>query len=77
MLANGQRFPSLNSYAPGIETDDDGGITVYIGPEPPEGKERTGSARSPTPAGSRSFDSTGRLNRESTGNWKPDDLEPT
>ena len=39
MLANGQAFPSRNSYAEGLRTNDDGSIDIYIGPEPPEGYE--------------------------------------
>ncbi len=35
MLANGQKFPSLNSYAPDLVTNEDGSVDVYIGPEPP------------------------------------------
>ena len=38
MLANGQAHPSINSYSPGIQFDADGGVTLYIGPEAPEGK---------------------------------------
>ena len=39
MLANGQPFPSRNSYDPSIRANDDGSIDIYIGPEPPPGYE--------------------------------------
>ena len=39
MLANGQKFPSLNSYAPDLITGDDGSVEVFFGPEPPRGHE--------------------------------------
>ena len=39
MLANGQPHPSVSTYSPGVQADDDGGVTLYIGPEPPTGKE--------------------------------------
>ena len=77
MLANGPRFPSLNSYAPGIETDDDGGITVYIGPEPPEGKEQNWIRTLPDTGWFPLIRLYGPLEPWIDGNWKPDDLEPT
>ena len=40
MLANGQPHPSLSTYSPGVQADDDGGVTLYIGPEPPPEKGR-------------------------------------
>ena len=39
MLANGQAFPSVNSYSPNIETNADGGVDIFIGPQAPEGHE--------------------------------------
>ena len=39
MLANGQAFPSVNSYSPNVESNDDGGVDIFIGPEAPEGQE--------------------------------------
>jgi len=39
LLANGQEFPSLNTYSPDIELNDDDGVDVYFGPEPPAGKD--------------------------------------
>ena len=59
MLANGQPHPSVSTYSPGVQLDDDGGVTLYIGPGA-AGRERmpTGFAPCPTSAGSRSSAST-------------------
>jgi Protein of unknown function (DUF1214) len=39
MLANGQAHPGLSTYSPGVVTNDDGSVDIYIGPEPPPGKQ--------------------------------------
>ena len=75
MLANGQPYPSVNSYAPGLRANADGAIDLYLGPEPPAGFEATGShpARHrlvPHPAPLRPDRALVRRT------WKPGDLEP-
>ena len=39
MLANGQPYPSVNSYAPGLRANADGAIDLYLGPRAPAGFE--------------------------------------
>ena len=76
LLANGQPFPSRNSYTPGIETDDDGGVTVYIGPEPPEGKDNNWIRTLPDTGWFPLLRLYGPLEPWIDGSWKPGDLEP-
>lgn len=76
MLANGQPFPSLNSYSPGVETDDDGGVTVYIGPAAPAGKEANWIRTLPDIGWFPLIRLYGPLEPWIDESWKPDDLEP-
>jgi hypothetical protein len=75
MLANGQPFPSLNSYSPGIEIDEDGGVTVYIGPEPPDGKEANWVRTLPDTGWFPMLRLYGPLEPWIDQTWKPDDPE--
>jgi hypothetical protein len=76
MLANGQPFPSLNSYAEGLEFDDDGGVTIYIGPEAPAGKEANWIRTLPDVGWFPLLRLYGPLEPWIDGTWKPHDLEP-
>jgi hypothetical protein len=75
MLANGQPFPSLNSYADGIQQDEDGGVTVYIGPEPPGGKEGNWIRTLPDVGWFPVIRLYGPLESWIDRTWKPDDVE--
>ena len=75
MLANGQPFPSLNSYSHGLEPDDDGGVTVYIGPQPPEGKEGNWIRTLPEVGWFPLIRLYGPLETWIDRSWKPDDIE--
>ena len=66
MLANGQKYPSLNSYAPDLTTNDDGSVDIYIGPEPPASGTTNWIRTLPTPDGSPSCASTAPKNHGST-----------
>jgi hypothetical protein len=75
MLANGEAFPSLNTYSKGVQVGTDRSIDVYIGPKSPAGKE---SNWIPTPAGTAWFPMLrlyGPLEAWIDKSWKPDDLE--
>ena len=76
MLANGQPFPSINSYAQGVELDEDGGVTVYIGPELPEGKEGNWIRTLPDVGWFPMLRLYGPLETWIDRTWKPDDVEP-
>jgi hypothetical protein len=75
MLANGQPFPSLNSYSKGVESDADGGVTVYIGPEAPEGKEGNWIRTLPDVGWFPLLRFYGPLEPWIDRSWKPDDVE--
>ena len=74
MLANGQAFPSLNSYSPNVETNPDGGVDIYIGPEPPEGKEGNWIRTLPDIGWFPMIRLYGPLEPWIDKTWKPDDL---
>ena len=38
-LQTDQQFPTLDTYAKGLEKNKDGSITLYYGPKAPKGKE--------------------------------------
>lgn len=76
MLANGQPFPSLNSYSDGVQLDDDGGVTVYIGPEPPDGQEANWIRTMPETGWFPILRIYGPLEEWIDGSWRPSDLEP-
>jgi hypothetical protein len=76
MLANGRAYPSLSSYAPGLQKEADGSVDVYIGPKAPPGKE---SNWIPAPADTAWFPILrlyGPLEAWIDRSWKPADLEP-
>ena len=77
MLANGQPFPSVSSYSSGVELDDDGGVTLYIGPEPPAGKEANWIRTLPDTGWFPLIRLYGPLEPWIDKTWKPDDLKPT
>ena len=77
MLANGQPYPSISSYSPGVELDDDGGVTLYIGPEPPAGKEANWIRTIPDIGWFPLIRLYGPLEPWIDQTWKPDDLKPT
>jgi hypothetical protein len=76
MLANGQPFPSLNTYSPNVEADADGGVDVYIGPEPPAGKEGNRIRTLPDTGWFPIIRLYGPLEPWIDRTWKPDDLTP-
>ena len=76
MLANGQEFPSLNSYSPDVETNPDGGVDIYIGPEPPEGKDGNWIRTIPEIGWFPIIRLYGPLEPWIGETWKPDDLTP-
>jgi hypothetical protein len=77
MLANGQRFPSLNSYSPGVQTDEHGSVDVYIGPEPPPGQQANWIRALPDTGWFPILRLYGPLEPWIDGTWKPDDITPT
>jgi hypothetical protein len=76
MLANGQAHPSINSYSPGVELNDDGGVDVYIGPQPPPGKEHNWIRTLPDIPWFPIIRLYGPLEPWIDHTWKPDDLTP-
>ena len=76
MPANGQAHPSLSTYSPGVVTNDDGSVDIYIGPNRHPATKPTGSEPSPTPDGSPSSAYTLRSNPGSKAPGNSDDLEP-
>jgi hypothetical protein len=77
MLANGQPHPSVSTYSPGVQADEDGGVTLYIGPEPPTGKEANWIRTLPDTGWFPIIRLYGPLEPWIDDSWKPDDLEPT
>ena len=75
LLANGQPAPSLSTYSPGVEMNDDGGVDLYIGPEPPAGKEANWIRTLPDVGWFPIIRLYGPLEPWIDGSWKPDDLE--
>jgi hypothetical protein len=76
MLANGQAFPSLNSYAEGVTIADDGSVDVYIGPEPPVGREHNWIRTLPDTGWFPLLRLYGPLEPWIDASWRPGDLEP-
>jgi hypothetical protein len=76
MLANGQPFPSKNSYAQGLRTNDDGSIDLYLGPQPPIGLENNWIRTLPGTGWFPVFRLYGPTEPWLEKRWKPGDLEP-
>ena len=76
MLANGQKHPSLNSYAPGIQINDDGAVDVHIGPEPPASGESNWIRTLPDLGWFPILRLYGPEQAWFDLTWKPSDLEP-
>jgi hypothetical protein len=76
MLANGQPFPSLNSYTPGLQVSDDGSVDVFIGPEPPATGESNWIRTLPDTGWFPLLRLYGPEQPWFDLTWKPGDLEP-
>ncbi len=76
MLANGQAYPSLSTYSPGVVQNDDGSVDVYIGPEPPPGTDSNWIRTLPDIGWFPILRLYGPLEPWINGTWHPDDLEP-
>ena len=76
MLANGQPFPSINSYSPDVHVNDDNSIDIYIGPEPPNGLEANWIRTLPDTGWFPILRLYGPLAPWIDGTWKPGDLQP-
>lgn len=75
LLANGQPYPSLNSFSNGLEADEDGGVTLYFGPEPPEGKVGNWIRTLPDSGWFPMLRLYGPLEAWIDETWKPGDVE--
>ena len=64
----------MSTYSPGVQTDDDGGVTLYIGPEAPAGKEGNWIRSMPEIGWFPVIRLYGPLEAWIDGTWKPDDL---
>ena len=76
MLANGQSFPSVNSYAQGLRANDDGSIDIHIGPEPRPGYEHNWVRTLPGTGWFPLLRLYGPTEAWIDKSWKPGDLEP-
>ena len=76
MLANGQPFPSINSYSPDVHVNDDNSIDIYIGPEPANGLEGNWISTLPDIGWFPILRLYGPLEPWIDGTWKPGDLQP-
>ena len=76
MLANGQPYPSRNSYAPELRANDDGSIDIYFGPEPPAGFEGNWIRTLPDTGWFPLLRLYGPTEAWFDQSWKPGDLEP-
>ena len=76
MLANGQKFPSLNTYSSGVTTADDGSVDVYIGPQPPPGQEHNWIRTLPDTGWFPMIRLYGPLETWIDKTWQPSDLTP-
>ena len=76
MLANGQPFPSINSYSPDVHVNDDNSIDIYIGPEPANGLEGNWISTLPDTGWFPILRLYGPLEPWIDGTWKPGDLQP-
>ncbi len=76
MLANGQTHPSLSTYSPGVATNDDGSVDIYIGPQPPPGNEANWIRTLPDTGWFPLVRLYGPLEPWVESSWQPDDLEP-
>ena len=76
MLANGQPYPSRNTYAPELRANDDGAIDIYIGPEPPAGFEANWIRTLPGTGWFPLLRLYGPTEPWFDQSWKPGDLEP-
>ena len=77
ILANGEPIASLNQFADGVETGDDGAITVYFGPEPPAGHETNWIRTVPGKGWFTILRLYGPVDGYFDHSWKPSDIEPT
>jgi len=68
-------FPSLNSERSGVAPNDDGSVTIWFGPEPPEGKESNWIQTIPGKGFFVIFRIYGPLEPWFDGTWSPDDIE--
>jgi hypothetical protein len=76
MLANGQPYPSRNSYAPELRANDDGSIDIHLGPEPPAGLEANWIRTPPDTGWFPLLRLYGPTEAWFDQSWKPGDLEP-
>jgi hypothetical protein len=74
-LDNGQPFPSLASFDH-PEANADGSTDLYLGPNPPPGKEKNWKRTVPGKGYFTIFRLYGPTERFFDGSWKPSDIEP-
>jgi hypothetical protein len=75
MLANGQEAPSKNSFDQRIQSNEDGSVDLYFGPEAPSGQESNWIRTVPGKGWFTIFRLYGPLEGYMEKTWKPGDVE--
>jgi hypothetical protein len=75
MLQTDQQFPGIDSNKPGLQRNEDGSFDIYIGPEPPEGKENNWLQTIPGKGWNVIFRLYGPLQPWFDKTWRPGDPE--
>jgi len=75
MLQTDQQFPGIDSNKPGLQQNEDGSYDIFVGPEPPEGKENNWLQTVPGKGWNIIFRLYGPLQPWFDKSWKLSDLE--
>jgi len=75
MLPTGQRYPAVNSRRSNLQTNGDGSVDLYFGPEPPAGKESNWVQTVPGKGWFVLLRLYGPLEPWFDKTWKPNDFE--
>lgn len=74
-LQTDQQFPTLDSYAEGLQTNADGSLDIYFAPEPPEGQEANWLQTVPGKNWFIALRMYGPLEPWIEGAWRPGEIE--
>lgn len=75
MLQTDQQFPGIDSNKPGLQQNEDGSYDIFVGPEPPEGKENNWLQTVPGKGWNIIFRLYGPLQPWFDKSWKLSDVE--
>lgn len=75
MRASCQKLAGVDGSVPGLKMNKDGGVTVWLGPKPPEGHEKNWIQTMPGGGYNIALRLYGPLEPWFDGTWRPGEIE--